>query len=426
MKTNNTKVLAVLGIVVFALAFFAGANIKRAYAACEYNSNYSEFVCDYDTNTSGSVNVNVENDVSVSNTNVNRNNNSNTVIINGSIDEDRFPAITANCTGSPSRVEVGEIVTWQAHATGGNGYFSYTWSGTESLSSNYPTITKRYNTPGTKTATVRITSNFETVTRTCTVVVEEEVVYNLSVNCVASPSSVDIGETVRYTANVSGGQTSPDYSWSGTNGLSGTSRIVTKSYNTEGTKSATVTIRSGSQTRTATCNVRVDEEERREERRNDDLDASCKGTPDDAQVGDRIRWTVDVDGGDGDYEYEWDGDDNLRGDDRSISKTYSTSGRKDAKVEVESNGDRVTARCSVDIERDREVRQPEVIYTPDLPPPTGGIYLSSIPATGISPTMKVTLFVVGLLMWSAFLGYLYIARRNEKMNEEALLASIAE
>jgi hypothetical protein len=459
MKINKTNIVAALGSLIAVLAFFAIVGVNNA-SACDQE-------CEY-------------------------------------------PPITANCVVSTSRAEMGEVVTWSVRATGGNGYYSFKWTGTDGLESLYQTISIRYHQPGTKTGTVEITSYGETITRTCSVVIEEEEVEeeNLNVVCVANPGSVKIGETVQYTANPTGGTGVYTYSWTGTDGLSSSSRTVSKSYNTTGTKIATVTARSGNQTRTATCSsnvsktyeppqppkdnldgyctgrpsrpeegekvtwtaypdggngnyryewsgtdnldgddksitkryddegtktarvkitsdgesitktctVRVDEEEE-EEKENDDLEAYCKASPDGGKIGDRIRWTVYPDGGDGDYEYRWDGDDNLSGDDKSVSKTYSTSGRKEAEVRVESDGDRVTVRCHANIEGEINVY---------IPPQDNGIYLSSLPATGISPGMKVGLFATGITLWSAFLAYLYIARKNEKMKEQAVLESIGE
>ena len=542
MKINKTNILAVLGSLVAVFALFAIVGVNNA-SACTTND------CVY-------------------------------------------PPLTGSCTTDIKRGVEGDVVTWTSQGVGGNGYYSFHWTGTDGLTSNYPTIGKKYTTAGTKTGTVEITSNYQTITRTCTVVIEKEVVnQNLEVSCVASPSNTDIGQTVRYTANVTGGDGAYSYSWSGTDGLSSSSRTASKAYSTSGSKSATVTVQSGNQTRSATCSSNINEDQQDnlqvscvaspsnvmignsvrytanvsggngaysyswsgtdglssssrtatksysstgsksatvtvdsgnqtrsatcsatvnrddnnnnddldgyctgrpsnpdEDERvtwtaypeggngnydydwsgtdsldgsnkttsmryddggtktarvritdsdgdsitrtctvrvdkdnnndNDDLDAYCKASPADAEVGDRIRWTVYPDGGDGDYDYEWDGDDNLRGDDKTITKTYSTSGRKEAEVEVTSDGDRVTVHCSADIDRDEDT------YVP--PRHDDGIYLSSIPATGISPTMKVSLFVAGLFMWSAFLSYLYIARKNEKMKEAAVLESIGQ
>ncbi|MDO8510281.1 MAG: PKD domain-containing protein [bacterium] len=83
---------------------------------------------------------------------------------------------------------------------------------------------------------------------------------NLTGSCTISHSTAEIGETVTYTANASGGTGAFSYGWTGTDGLSGSSRIVNKSYGTAGTKSGTVTITSGSQSITRTCHVVIEEE----------------------------------------------------------------------------------------------------------------------------------------------------------------------
>jgi hypothetical protein len=162
-------------------------------------------------------------------------------------------------------------------------------------------------------------------------------------------------------------------------------------------------VTSGGRSQTATCTTRVNEDENN----NNDLEAYCRANPSSGEVGERISWTVYPSGGSSSYRYDWEGDDNLRGTSKSVSKTYQSTGRKDAEVEVRSGSDRVTVRCNVDID-DKD----------------DGIYLSSIPATGISPSMKTGLFTTGVVLWSAFLGYLYISRRNEKKREQEILNSL--
>lgn len=432
MKINKPQLFAIFGIMVFALAIFAIPQVTNAYGYaddCEYYGDcydyedysyddYCDYGCDdyyYDDYSTDPYIVN-------NNTNDNYLENNTEVIIDIYEDEEEYPAVSGYCSVNVSRAETGDTVTWEAQGSGGNGYFSYDWSGTDGLSSYYPTVSKQYNTRGTKTATVEIYSNYESIYRTCTVVIEDENDHedndDLDGYCTGRPSNPDEDERVTWTAYPEGGDGDYEYEWSGTDNLDGDDKSISKRYDDEGTKTARVRITSDNESITKTCTVRVDEDNDRD---NDDLEAYCKASPDDGEIGDRIRWTVYADGGDGDYDYDWDGDDNLRGDDKSISMTYTTSGRKDAEVVVRSDGDRVTAKCDVDIDR-------EDYIAPPLPPapPEGGIYLSSIPATGISPTVKVSLFVTGLFMWSAFLAYLYIARKNEKIKEQAVLESLGE
>jgi hypothetical protein len=327
-----------------------------------------------------------------------------------------YPPLQARCIVSTSRANIGETVTWTTEGSGGTGIYSFSWTGTDGLSSSHQTISKEYQTSGTKTGTVRITSGNQTITRTCSVVIEEEEENDdLGGYCTGRPSRPEEDEKVTWTAHANGGDGDYEYDWSGDEGLDGDDRTVEKRYDDEGTKTARVRITSDGKSITRTCTVKVEEEDED----NDDLEAYCKASPRDADEGDKIRWTVYPDGGDGDYDYDWSGTDGLDGDDRSIEKRYSKDGKKEAKVTVESDGDKVTVRCYADIDEDDKET-----YVP--PKHDDGIYLSSLPATGISPNAEIGLFVAGLTMWSAFLAYLYLARKNEKMKEAEMLASIGE
>jgi hypothetical protein len=59
-------------------------------------------------------------------------------------------------------------VTWSASASGGNGRYYYSWSGTDSLYGNSQSISKLYSNTGLKTAYVTITSDGQTASTNCT------------------------------------------------------------------------------------------------------------------------------------------------------------------------------------------------------------------------------------------------------------------
>lgn len=67
-------------------------------------------------------------------------------------------ALSGSCSVSPTSVYTGSPATWTAVATGGTGSYTYSWSGTDSLSGVVASIAKTYTTTGTKTASVTITS----------------------------------------------------------------------------------------------------------------------------------------------------------------------------------------------------------------------------------------------------------------------------
>ncbi|MFA5652208.1 MAG: CARDB domain-containing protein [Candidatus Paceibacterota bacterium] len=75
--------------------------------------------------------------------------------------------IGVNCYANPQTSYVGSPVTWYATASGGNGYFSYSWTGSDSLFSNQSSVSQTYYNSGSKIASVTVTSNGQSVTKQC-------------------------------------------------------------------------------------------------------------------------------------------------------------------------------------------------------------------------------------------------------------------
>ena len=75
--------------------------------------------------------------------------------------------INVSCYANPQTSYIGSPVTWSVSASGGNGYFSYSWTGSDALYSTDNSTSKTYYTSGTKTASVTVTSNGVSVTKQC-------------------------------------------------------------------------------------------------------------------------------------------------------------------------------------------------------------------------------------------------------------------
>jgi hypothetical protein len=82
-----------------------------------------------------------------------------------------YPRTDAAAAASPIVVKTGEIVTFAAHGSGGNGYFTYKWSGDEGLISYDRVIKVRFHTPGMKIVKVEVVSNNDPVFKECRVLV---------------------------------------------------------------------------------------------------------------------------------------------------------------------------------------------------------------------------------------------------------------
>ncbi|MEK7646404.1 MAG: hypothetical protein AAB381_01790 [Patescibacteria group bacterium] len=164
--------------------------------------------------------------------------------------------LSVYCSVNTTFVQAGGTATWTAYASGGNGSYRYSWSGTDGLYGSGQSIYNRYYNTGTKYGTVTVHSDGQSVTRSCNNVLNVGVPvtgYNpypqgnnleLDVACYADPVSPRINQPITWTVEVVGGQSPYTYSWSGTDGLSGTQSSVVKYYATTGEKSAIIAITS--------------------------------------------------------------------------------------------------------------------------------------------------------------------------------------
>lgn len=82
-----------------------------------------------------------------------------------------WTSMTANCYANPQTTYPGNAITWYATVSGGNGYYSYNWTGTDNLNANQSSVSKTYTASGVKTATVTITSGGQSITKTCNALV---------------------------------------------------------------------------------------------------------------------------------------------------------------------------------------------------------------------------------------------------------------
>ncbi len=326
--------------------------------------------------------------------------------------EEEVDPLTVSCFAPDSSIEEDETASFRANPSGGNGNYTYSWSG--DVSGSGRTISKTFTTEGRKTATVTVRSGNQTRSATCyvTVVDSNE---DLTGSCEANDSEIEEGESVTWRVTANGGNGNYTYSWSGD--VSGSNRTETEEYNSTGTKRATVKITSDGESITRTCTVRVVDKDED----NDNLRATCDATPDDPEEGDTVTWKVKVTGGDGDYEYRWSGD--VTGDERTETKRYNTSGRKEATVRITSDGQTLRKTCSVYVDNEDNSNRnsssnvtlfQDTTSTPPAGTLSSGVFLSDLPYTGVSKNVKIALFFFGLLLWSAVVAYIFFKKQEEK------------
>lgn len=313
------------------------------------------------------------------------------------------------CNVNKTNVAIGESVTYTATATGGTSPYTYAWNG--SVTGSGSTKSTSFSTAGNKSATVTATDNSGTTrTANCPVVVVQNVTPpGFSATCTVNKTSVNIGESVTYTANATGGTGGYNYSWSGV--VTGSGSTKSTSFNTTGSKNASVTVTDSSgTTKTANCPVVVVGQV------TSDFSIICEVNSTSVRTGERVTYSVDINGGRSPYEYRWRGD--IEGENSNASRIrvrYDDSGRYNVRVTVtDRDGNRASDDCPSVRVRDGGTTITET--------PTGtlasldSVFLSQVPYTGAAEdAAKVLGFMSILILWSIAITVVFYSRHKKNL-----------
>jgi peptidoglycan hydrolase-like protein with peptidoglycan-binding domain len=178
-------------------------------------------------------------------------------------------SLFVSCSANPTSTTTNSIVKWEANAEGVSGPYSYFWSG--DFSGNSKIINKSYTQAGIKYATVKVTAGSLSATASCAVSINTPstivtpitpttpttptATTPLNVQCASNLATVPVGTPVNWYGTVSGGTNNNVFSWSSLDGLSGNTQFVSKTYSSAGYKSATFSVNSGTEIKTATCSI---------------------------------------------------------------------------------------------------------------------------------------------------------------------------
>lgn len=240
------------------------------------------------------------------------------------------------------------------------------------------------------------------------------VVYNpqhqyLNVYCVITPSNPRLGQTVTATAYATGGTGNYSYTWGGDIYTANGPSTTFTSY-TAGTKNITVTARSDQEIITKSCDVVF--ENGNTNTNNDNLSAVCYANPTTANTNQVVTWNVTPNGGNGSYSYNWSGTDGLSGYGQNVNKQYSYSGTKNAYVTVTSNGRTVTTNCSMNVNGYNGATYTGSSVNITSGTPVSGVYLSQLPATGLSLDFVDYMVASMVLVLASVVTFVYQAKKR--------------
>ncbi len=254
--------------------------------------------------------------------------------------------LSTTCAPDFSTAQSGESVNWKAYPIGGTGNYSYSWSGSDILTGTGPTANFSYQTAGTKTAQVTVTSGAETATAVCSpsVLVKEREPNGF---CSVSVNSAFNG---RYTinwgvhpSNITA--TTTTYEWTGTDGLTGSISSITHTYDTLGTKTGTVIVRPGEQSFTLMCQADVDVN-----LHPTGGESALGGACDPVVNGMTVTWNAYGFGGaTSTPDIVWFDQDDLATSTNPVKVTYPTEGIKEASAAIRSGDETLILTCQAKI-----------------------------------------------------------------------------
>lgn len=159
------------------------------------------------------------------------------------------PDLAVSCLPMPSSIAPGRSTSWIALPSGGDGSYTYLWSGhsqIDTLTSN--PITASYPGNGTFSGAISVRSgDGQSIgPQACALPLTVGPVGGpLTVSCFVAPNPADGGETVTFAASASGGDGIYTYTWHGSNIEGKTGSVVQASYPAASTVGTSVEVTSG-------------------------------------------------------------------------------------------------------------------------------------------------------------------------------------
>jgi PKD repeat protein len=217
----------------------------------------------------------------------------------------------------PSAADVGGAATFAGSVSPhtGVGPFTYFWNFSDGSNATGATVAHTFAATGTYNVSLTVTDHFGLVNSTY---VHVTVSTHPGVAATGSPSSIDPGMTVKFSATGSGGSPPYNYTWNFGDATTGFGATPSHTYATGGsTYHAVVTLRDLAGLRVnSTVNITV----------NAPLTLSATSNLSAVTTGSTISFSATVSGGSGGYTYSWNFGDGTTGTGATTTHAFATAG----------------------------------------------------------------------------------------------------
>src|SRR5256886_1707711 len=158
------------------------------------------------------------------------------------------PTLSASFTYGPSSPQTGQTVSFTGSASGGTPPYSYSWSFGDGSTGMGSSAQHTYSSAGTLTVALTVKDN-GSPQRTATS--QQSLTVSgapppLTASFAYSPSSIQAGQPVTFTASAGGGTSPFTFSWSFGDGSAGTGSPVTHTYSSAGSYTTSLTVKDSS------------------------------------------------------------------------------------------------------------------------------------------------------------------------------------
>jgi acyl-CoA thioesterase-1 len=269
--------------------------------------------------------------------------------------------VTVSCGPTKATGFVGETITWEARVVGDSGA-SISWRGDgEIFEQSGQTVRVSYDTAGTKQAFMTATTSQGMRQASCgTVEIREPA---LAASCSVSVSPVFNNTSnrweyqVTWAAQAQGGNNPFSYAWDNdprfptttATGTGQTFQNIQRIFTTAGEKVQTVTIRSGTQSRTLTCSATLPSLPSGNTQPNP-LGGSCTAPSSPLRTNTAAQWAGSAFGGQAPLTYSWSGTDNATTSDSVATITYTSPGLKTVTFRAtDTGGQSIALSCQAHI-----------------------------------------------------------------------------
>jgi len=262
-----------------------------------------------------------------------------------------------SCFPSSYKPEVNTDVFWSAIISSPH-LVNIKWSG-EGLEGERTVVQTAYPQTGSQSVYIEATYDNKVETIDCGTI--EIIKPPLSILCSSSEYNIKTGDSVKWSASISGRDETPILRWSGHSEVQNSSNNnLGVKYNNTGDYGADLTVTSGDITRTVYCgSVYVSSQH------DDPLKVSCNANKTYSYTSDVVVWSSEVLGGNGNYNYKWRGTSAVDGENNDkVNIKYSTPGDKYAELEVCSGGNCAISQCgSVKVTDKNNIDTPKTYQT---------------------------------------------------------------